>query len=458
MLAPRAHSQDLPDDEVGIRLPPKVVKLFEDPYGTWRYRGMKGGRGSAKTRSFALMTAVVGYQLGMNGHSGQILCCRQYQNSLADSSLIEIKEAITEVDEVTGAYVDPWLVDYWEIGETYIRSRDREINYNFMGLARNLSSLKSTARILLCWVEEAEHVSEKSWATLIPTVREEGSEIWLSWNPETRNSATDKRFIQKPSDDMLIIELNYTDNPFFPKTLEKDRLNDLEKRPDTYRHIWHGEYYEFAEGAYFIEQMRSAEDEARITNVPHDPALAVFTAWDLGISDSTAIWFYQRSGMEVRIINFYENEGFGLSHYVAKLDELGKPGKHNRPGYRYAGHVLPHDVKVRELGTGKSRLETLESLGVSNITVCPALDIEDGIEACRNLLPRCWFDKALTERGVLALKQYRREYDEDRKVWKAKPHHDWASHPSDAFRYLAVGMPSERSWGKPVKRNVQGVA
>jgi phage terminase large subunit len=446
------------DDSVDIRLPPKVVKLFEEPYGSWRFRGAKGGRGSGKTRGFALMTAIVGYQLGMNGHSGQILCCRQYQNSLADSSLIEIKEAITEVDDRTGEYVYPWLVDYWEVGETYIRSRDKAIAYNFMGLARNLSSLKSTARILLCWVEEAEHVSEKSWQTLIPTVREEGSEIWLSWNPETRGSATDKRFVQRPTDDMLITHMDYHDNPFFPKTLEADRLNDKAQRPDTYRHVWHGDYYEFAEGAYFIEQMRSAEDEGRISAVPHDPSLAVFTAWDLGMDDSTAIWFMQKVGQEVRLIDYYANEGFGLSHYVEILDAKGKSGEHNKPGYRYAGHVLPHDVKVRELGTGKSRLETLESLGVSNVTVCPTLSVEDGIEAVRNLLARSWFDKDKCSEGVLSLKQYRREYDETRQIWKARPHHDWTSHAADAFRYLAVGMPSERSWGKPVKRNVKGVA
>jgi phage terminase large subunit len=436
-------------DTVNIPLPPKMVELFQPEYGALRYRAAKGGRGSGKTRGFALMTAVIGYQLGMNGASGQIVCCRQYQNSLADSSLMEIKEAISDHD---------WLAEYWEVGETFIRSRDRRITFTFLGLQRNLQSLKSTARILLCWVDEAEYVSESSWSVLAPTVRQDGSEIWLSYNPETRHSATDERFVQNPPDNLKMVTMNYMDNPWFPAVLEEERLNDLKLRPDTYSHIWEGEYLEYTEGAYYLREMRQAEQDNRITLVPHDAGSAVFTAWDLGIDDSTAIWFFQRVGMEVRLIDYIEDSGFALQHYVQLLDERAKPGPNGVGGYRYAGHVLPHDVEVRELGTGKSRKEILQSLGMRDITVCPKLDVEDGIQAVRDLLGRCYFDAEKCVQGIRAMRQYQRLYDDQRQVWKARPLHDWSSHAADAFRYLAVGMPSERMWNKSVKRNVRGIA
>lgn len=442
------------DYSVQVKLPPKMVGLFS---GQARYRGAKGGRGSGKTRGFALMTAVVGYQLGMNGARGQILCCREFQNSLNDSSLYEIKEAIHDTDQF-GNPLYPWLQDYWECGENYVRSRDGAIQYTFLGLRRNLNSIKSTARILLCWVEEAETVPDRSWKVLIPTVREEGSEIWLSWNPETRGSATDARFVQSPSDDMKIITMNYRDNPWFPQVLEDERQNDLLLRPDTYDHIWEGDYFEYADGAYYLDQMKLAAREDRITTVAHDPALAVFTAWDLGMDDSTAIWFMQQVSNEVRLIDYYEANGHALRHYVDVLDDRGKPGEHDKPGYRYGGHVLPHDVKVRELGTGKSRLEVLQSLGLDNVTVCPQLDVEDGIEAVRNLLARCYFDADKCREGIMALRQYRREFNDERQVFMARPVHDWASHGADAFRYLAVASPKERNWGQPLRRNIRGMA
>ena len=189
-----------------IRLPPKIVSIFE---GSARYRGAYGGRGSGKTRSFALMTAVRGYQWGMAGKSGQILCAREHLNSLDESSLEEIKSAIRSVD---------WLNAYYEIGEKFVRSRDGRINYVFAGLRRNLDSIKSKARIILAWVDEAEGVSDSAWQKLIPTVREEDSEIWVTWNPETKRSATHRRFRLDPPEDSKIIQMNWEDNPYLPRS------------------------------------------------------------------------------------------------------------------------------------------------------------------------------------------------------------------------------------------------
>ena len=232
-----------------IQLPKKLIPVFVAE--NVRYRGAYGGRGSAKTRTFALMTAIKAYQFAEAGISGAILCAREFMNSLADSSMEEIKQAIQSVD---------WLNDYFEIGQHYIRTRNGLISYIFCGLRHNLDSIKSKARILLCWVDEAEKVSEMAWRKLTPTVREANSEIWITWNPETKGSPTDLRFRQNPPENSSIVELNYNDNPFFPKVLEQERLNDLERLDyASYAWIWEGAYLENSDkqvlnGKYVIQE------------------------------------------------------------------------------------------------------------------------------------------------------------------------------------------------------------
>ncbi|EPU3839156.1 PBSX family phage terminase large subunit [Providencia stuartii] len=217
-----------------IEIPPKLVPVFENE-GV-RYRGAYGGRGSAKTRTFALMTAIRGYMAAMNGQSGVILCAREYMNSLEESSMEEVKQAIRSV---------PWLSDFYELGEKYIRTKCRSVSYVFAGLRHNLDSIKSKARILIAWVDEAESVSEIAWTKLAPTVREAGSEIWVTWNPERDGSATDKRFRKNPPDNAVVVEMNYDDNPWFPSVLEEERLSDQSRLdPNTYAWIWEGAYLE----------------------------------------------------------------------------------------------------------------------------------------------------------------------------------------------------------------------
>lgn len=184
-------------------------------------------------------------------------------------------------------------------------------------------------------------------------------------------------------------------------------------------------------GAYYGRLMSAAESDRRITGVPYEPTALVYTAWDLGIRDATAIWFAQVVGREIRIIDYYEASGVDLGHYVRELS--------NRP-YNYAGHFVPHDAQAKELGTGKSRLEVLESLGLKNITVAPLHRVEDGINAVRTIIPKCWFDARKCARGVDALKLYRSEYDDKLQSLKPRPLHDWTSHAADAFRYLAMTL------------------
>lgn len=215
-----------------------------------RFRGAYGGRGSAKTRTFAKMAAVRGLIEAESGNAGIVLCGREFMNSLDDSSMSEVKAAIAD---------EPWLAANYEVGEKYIRTKDKRVAFKFAGLRHNLDSLKSKARILLAWVDEGESVSDAAWRKLIPTVREAGSEIWITWNPEKEGSPTDIRFRKTFDQDMIVVEMNYTDNPWFPAILDADRRRDQRNLdPLMYAHIWEGDYLAISDaqilrGKYVIE-------------------------------------------------------------------------------------------------------------------------------------------------------------------------------------------------------------
>ena len=205
-----------------VRIPKKLVPVFS---GSARYRGAHGGRGSGKSFTFAKMLAIRGMAEPL-----RILACREYQNSIKDSSQAEIVAAIES---------EPWLADAYDYGEGYIRGRNGT-EFLFKGLRHNYKSLKSTANIGICWIEEAETVSEESWRALTPTIRAPGSEIWATWNPERLDSPTRQRLILHPPTNSKIVEVNWRDNPWFPPELEQERQDDLRYRPDTYEHIWEG--------------------------------------------------------------------------------------------------------------------------------------------------------------------------------------------------------------------------
>src|SRR5215831_31514 len=185
-------------------------------------------------------------------------------------------------------------------------------------------------------------------------------------------------------------------------------------------------------GSYYGKLMQAAEDEGRIGIVPYEPTLRVWTAFDLGIDDATAIWFLQttRSG-EWRLIDYIEGSGEALEYYVRILQQRG---------YVYERHLLPHDAEVRELGSGRSRTETLHGLGVKPTRIVRQHNVADGIQAVRAVLPRCWFDASRCALGIKALRNYRREWNENAQTWRSNPVHDFASHGSDAMRYLALGV------------------
>lgn len=212
--------------------------------------------------------------------------------------------------------------------------------------------------------------------------------------------------------------------------LDAKELADAAKMmsEDEYAQEYECSFEAAVRGAYYGKEMNAAEEAERIASVAYDPRLTVHTAWDLGMADSTVIWFVQTHGSETRVIDVLKGEGVGLDWYARKLQE--------RP-WLWGQHYLPHDVEVRELGTGKSRKEVLEGLGLK-VTICPNIPIADGIQAVRMLLPTCWFDKAKCKDGIEALRMYRREYDDKRQEFRVNPLHDWTSHYADAFRYFAV--------------------
>lgn len=410
-----------------IELPDKLVPVFE---GKARFRGAKGGRGSAKTRSFAKMSAVVAAKAAAEGREGVILCGRQFMNSLADSSFSEIAAAIRS---------DPWLIEVFEIGETFIRTKCRRVEYLFVGLARNLSSIKSKARILLCWIDEAEDVSEAAWVVLIPTVREEGSEIWLTWNPRLKASATNKRFNGVTDADMKIIELNWRDNPWFPVVLEAERQRDLRDRPEQYDHIWEGAYASAATGAYYAADLLRAKLENRICRVFKDPLLPIYSHHDIGgkgaKADNYVIWITQWVGREIRVLDHYNAQGQPLGAHVQWMRDRG---------YEKAHIILPHDG-ANDGGPADTWENAWRKAGFSNVRVIPNQGAGAAmfrIEQSRRHFGRVIFNEDTTEDGRIMLGLYAPKISEETGADRG-PNHDY-SHDADAWGLMMCDYKEQR--------------
>lgn len=235
---------------------PKITANFMQPART---RIFKGGRGSGKTRGLAKRSAIRVYQLAEMGVRGVFLSSREHLNSLEESSLEEIKQAI---------WSEPWLADYFDVGEKYIRTKNRRIDYVFAGLRTNLdSSVKSKARIIGNWTDEAEAVSEVAWRKLTGTLREEGdgwmAENWISYNPESPDSPTHKRFIIDQAADCVVTDINWSDNPYFPRLSNLQRLEDQRLRADTYEHVWEGAFLTNTEAQIFHSKFQVDEFEPK---------------------------------------------------------------------------------------------------------------------------------------------------------------------------------------------------
>jgi phage terminase large subunit len=417
--------------KVKVQLPPKLIPVF---LGRARYRGAYGGRGSAKTRSFAKMAAITAHRAAQAGKTGIVLCVREYMNSLAESSMAEIKAAIAD---------EPWLIPHFDIGETYVRTICGRVEFVFVGLRHNLDSIKSKARILLCWADEAEPISELAWEKLIPTVREDESEIWVTWNPEREGSATDKRFRNNTAGDVKIVELNYMDNPWFPDVLERERQEDAEKRPDSYDHIWGGAYKTHFMGAYFTKHLSKMKEEGRLGIVPEDPHMIVRLFADIGgtgaKADNFVFWAAQFVGLTIRCVNHYEAQGQDIATHLNWLRSQGYTKDR-------AKIWLPHDGDTNDRVIDVSYHSAFRAAGY-DVVIVPNQGRGAAmmrVEKVRELFPRIWIDETKCDAGVKSIRAYHEKIDKDRNVGLG-PDHDWASHSADAFGLMAIAHEEPRA-------------
>lgn len=393
------------------------------------------------------MAAVSGLIHGMAGTSGIILCGRQFMNSLEDSSLEECKRAIED---------EPFLSAYYEIGDKYIKSKDGRISFAFAGLDRNIASVKSKGRILLCWVDEAEPVTDEAFTTVIPTLREEGTdwnaELWVTWNRKRKSAAVEKRFANSTDPLVKIVECNWRDNPRFPAKLERDRQRDLAERPDQYDHIWEGGYAVVIEGAYYASHLTAAKLQGRIGHVAADPLLTIRLFVDIGgtgaRADAFTIWAAQFVGVEIRVLNYYERVGQPVDAHVAWMRSQGyTPDR--------AQIWLPHDGSTQDKVHDVSYESALKDAGYTVIVV-PNQGKGAAmarIQEARRLFPAMRFNEVTTEAGRDALGWYHEKKDEIRGIGLG-PEHDWASHGSDAFGLMAVAheLPKVQQKLPPIKR------
>jgi len=404
--------------KIKAEFPEKLQFLFKQS----RYKVAYGGRGGAKSWGFARALIIMAAQRPL-----RILCTREIQNSLQES----VHRLLSNQIEALG------LSDRFQVIQTVIRGHNGS-EFIFEGLRHNTNKIKSMEGVDICWVEEAEKVSDESWSVLIPTIRKPGSEIWISFNPTIPQAPTWQRFVANPPPSAQVAKIGWRDNPWFPAELKAEMEHLKATNYEEYLHIWEGEFRQFADGAVYKNEIIKARQDGRICRVPHDPILQVQTFWDIGIGDSTAIWMAQVHNGEYRVIDYYESNGKPIDHYVQVL---------NQRGYTYGNDWLPHDAQAKELGTGRSIQEILVSLG-RKVVITPKLSVDDGINAARMAFPKVWIDADKCERGLECLSHYHREYNDKVDQLKPVPVHDWSSHAADAFRYMAVAL---REPPKPIQ-------
>lgn len=402
-----------------IKFPKKLRFLFQ-PY---RYKVAHGGRGSAKSWSFARALLLQG-----TTRKVRILCAREVQKSIKQSVHKLLKDQIENLG----------LTSFYEVLETEIRGRNGT-EFSFTGLSTlTVDSIKSFEGVDIVWVEEGQAVSKRSWDILIPTIRKAGSEIWISLNPELETDETYQRFIANPPPNSCVVQVNYHDNPWFSDELEAERIHCQLTAPKDYDNIWLGKCKPAVTGAIYYDEVSAAEESGRITNVPYDPLLKVHVVFDLGWNDAMAISLVQKGVADLRIIEYIEDSHKTLDHYSALLK-----AKNLNWGKLY----LPHDGRNKDFKTGKSAEEIMQALGW-NVAITPNMSIEDGIRLARMTFPRVYFDKANTDRLVQCLKRYRRSINQQTNEPGAPMHDEW-SHGADNFRYIAVNAEAmtNETWG-----------
>lgn len=398
-----------------VQLPSSLEFLFHPA----RYKVAYGGRGGAKSWSFVRALLVRAWQ-----SPTRILCARELQSSIKQS----VHQLIA--DQIGALKAPGFTVN----DKSITHSNGSE--FIFEGLRYNVDRIKSLEGVDICAVFEAKNVSKNSWNVLIPTIRKDGSEIWVEFNPELETDETYVRFVRNPPPSAKVAKVGWQDNPWFPKVLDDERELLRQRDPDGYLNIWEGNCRVTLEGAIYANELRAATVDGRITRVPYDESQGVHTFWDLGWADCTSIWFAQRVGFEYRLIDFYQNRLQKLNHYLKVLQD--KP-------YVYGTDFLPHDADSESLAS-QSIAKTMKDLGRKVVVVPRVSDKKLDMKAAREIFPNCWFDVDKCADGIQALRHYRYEVDEYGQ-WSTNPCHDEHSHAADAFAQFArsISRKPERS-------------
>ena len=392
-----------------VEFPEKLSILFDSA----RYKVLYGGRGGAKSWGIARALLIIGAR-----KTTRILCAREFQTSIKDSVHKLLSDQIVAMG----------LTEFYEITQNSIRGKNGS-EFSFVGLKNNVANIKSYEGCDICWVEEAQTTSKLSWNVLIPTIRKEGSEIWISFNPELETDETYQRFIVNQPDNCIVQRINWSDNPWFPETLrlEKDALFVRDR--EAYNTVWEGVCRQTVDGAIFAKEMQQAEFEQRITRVPYDAVKPVIAVFDIGWADATAIWFVQFIGMETRLIRYYETTQTTISQILAKMQTFG---------YVYDTLYLPHDARNKTLAANGRSIEEIVRAAGFNVRIIDRVPIADSINAARTIFSKCYFDRENTHEGLQCLRHYRYDVNPETGNFSQKPLHDNYSHGADAFKYLSL--------------------
>ena len=408
-------SEALNDIISKVEFPEKLSILFDSA----RYKVLYGGRGGAKSWGIARALLIIGAR-----KTTRILCAREFQTSIKDSVHKLLSDQIVAMG----------LIEFYEITQNSIRGKNGT-EFSFVGLKNNVANIKSYEGCDIAWIEEAQTTSKLSWNVLIPTIRKEGSEIWISFNPELESDATYQRFILHSPENAIIQKINWSDNPWFPETLNRERMTLKSRDPEAYNTVWEGLCRQTVDGAVFAREMQMAELEERITKVRYDPTKPVVAVFDLGWADSTSIWFVQFIAQEIRLIRYIEDNQQTISHYLALMQTYG---------YIYDTLWLPHDAQNKTIGSNGRSIEEIVRAAGFKTKIIPRTPIADSINAARTIFRNCYFDRDNCYDGLQCLRHYKYEVDPDTKQFSKNPLHDQYSHGADAFRYIGLGVQETR--------------
>lgn len=409
--------------ELAPDFPAPLQCLFESK----RYKVLWGGRGAGRSWGVARALLLMAIQRPL-----RVLCAREFQNSISES----VHRVLSDQISLLG------LESYFKIEVARIYCPATGSSFAFEGIKNNTTRIKSYEGIDICWVEEANKVSRASWGILIPTVRKDNSEIWITFNPELDTDYTYRRFVlEHDPAAAYCVKMTWRDNPWFPDVLREEMERDRARDPDYYLNVWEGNCVQLLEGTVYARELRKAQLDKRICAVPYDPTVPVDVFFDLGRADNTAMWACQRVAMQYRVLRYYEASGAkipmddpsgGINHFIREMQSWG---------FVIGTVFLPHDAKAKRLGSQRTIEEIFRRAGY-RVQIVAKLSLTDGINAARMFFPQAWFDQAGCEDGLHALRHYRYRVSDGQ--LSNEPLHDWASDGADGFRYMAVAMKGER--------------